>query len=439
MIDDTHDPNLRSWIDSANSPATDFPLQNLPFGVFRPRGSHAAARIGVAIGDQIVDLARCREHGRLSGLPEPLQEACARTILNPLISLGHAASGALRRRLLDLLRAGAPAEADLLVPMSDADVQMPVAVGGYTDFYASLAHATNIGRLFRPDNPLLPNYKHVPIAYHGRTSSLVISGTPVRRPWGQIKGPNDALPSFRPSQRLDYEMEVAAIIGAGNELGTAIDIDDAEQHVFGLCLLNDWSARDIQAWEYQPLGPFLGKNFATSISPWIVTWEALAPFRSPAAARAATDPSPLPYLTAMANDHAGGFDLTVEVYLRSASMRAQQLPAVRLSRGSFADMYWTLAQMVTHHTSNGCNLNSGDVLASGTISGPREDSHGCLLEITGGSRPLDLPGGEQRLFLADGDEITLHGFCERPGRRRIGFGSCAGVILPAAAPSKAQH
>ena len=251
-----------------------------------------------------------------------------------------------------------------------------------------------MGSLFRPDNPLLPNYKHVPIAYHGRTSSLVVSGTPVRRPWGQIKGPNDSAPSFRPSQRLDYETEVAAIIGTGNPLGEPIGIDEAERHVFGLCLLNDWSARDIQAWEYQPLGPFLAKNFATTISPWIVTLEALAPFRCAEFSRPEADPRPLPYLTPTPNGAAAGFDITIEVYLRSAEMRAQNLPALRLSRGSFSDMYWTVAQLVTHHTSNGCNLLPGDVIGSGTVSGPREDSRGCLLEITGGSRPLELPSGE---------------------------------------------
>ena len=340
-------------------------------------------------------------------------------------------SGALRRRIAELLRAGSPAEPALLVGMQDVELVMPIDAGGYTDFYASIFHATNVGGLFRPDNPLLPNYKHVPIAYHGRTSSLVVSGTPVRRPWGQVKGPNDSAPSFRPSQRLDYETEVAAIIGTGNPLSEPIGIDEAERHVFGLCLLNDWSARDIQSWEYQPLGPFLAKNFATTISPWIVTLEALAPFRCAEFSRPEADPRPLPYLTPTPNGAATGFDITIEVYLRSADMRAQNLPALRLSRGSFSDMYWTVAQLVAHHTSNGCNLLPGDVIGSGTVSGPREDSRGCLLEITGGSRPLELPGGETRLFLADGDEITFHGFCERPGRARIGFGTCAGVILPA--------
>jgi len=429
VLNETHDPRLRSWIDSANEASSDFPIQNLPFGVFRKPGSRGAARIGVAIGDQILDLVRCRERGHLAGLPEALAEACARPILNPLMALGPL-SGTLRHRLVELLRADGPADPALLVPMRDVDLLMPIDARGYTDFYASIFHATNVGRLFRPDNPLLPNYKHVPIAYHGRTSSLVISGTPVRRPWGQTKGANDAAPSFRPSQRLDYETEVAAIIGTGNELGEPIPIADAEHHVFGLCLLNDWSARDIQAWEYQPLGPFLGKNFATSLSPWIVTLEALAPFRCAGFARPEADPQPLPYLTPPEGSEPG-FDVTLEVHLRTARMRAEHLAPVRLSRGSFADMYWSVAQMVTHHASGGCNLLSGDVIASGTVSGARDEARGCLLEITGGSHAIDLPNGEQRVFLLDGDEITLHGFCERPGHTRIGFGTCSGVILSA--------
>src|SRR5262245_55974010 len=429
-MNDTHDPALRSWVESANGPTTDFPIQNLPFGVFRRNGSEDRPRIGVAIGDQIFDLAQCRERGGLAGLPEALQESCAAPMLNPLMALGSM-STELRRRLVERLRAGASPQPDLVVDMKDVKLLMPVAVGGYTDFYASIFHATNVGSLFRPDNPLLPNYKHVPIAYHGRTSSIVVSGTGVRRPWGQVKGPSDPEPSFRPSQRLDYETEVAAVIGTGKDLGEPISIDDAEAHVFGLCLLNDWSARDIQAWEYQPLGPFLAKNFATTISPWIVTLDALAPFRCAGFIRPDTDPQPLPYLRPGTRGATPGFDIALEVYLRSAHMRDQKLPGLRVSRGSFADMYWSVAQMVAHHTSGGCNLGTGDVIASGTVSGPRDDARGCLLEITGGSRPLELPSGEQRLFLADGDEVTLHAFCERPGRARIGFGACVGIVLPA--------
>ena len=430
MTNETHDNRLRSWVDSANAPSSDFPIQNLPFGVFRRTGSHDEPRIGVAIGEEIVDLVRCRERGLFSGLPELLHEACGQPILNPLMALGPLTS-VLRRRLVEVLRADAQPDPTFLVAMRDADLLMPIDARGYTDFYASIFHATNVGRLFRPDNPLLPNYKYVPIAYHGRTSSLVVSNTPVRRPWGQTKGPNDAAPSFGPSQRLDYETEVAAIVGQGNALGEPIGIDDAERHVFGLCLLNDWSARDVQAWEYQPLGPFLGKNFATTVSPWIVTLEALAPFRCTGFTRPDSDPQPLPYLTSRTGGAGAGFDIAIEVYLRSERMRVEHLPAQRLSRGSFADMYWSVAQMVTHHTSGGCNLLTGDVIASGTVSGASDDSRGSLLEITGGSQPIVLPSGEQRVFLADGDEITFHAFCERPRYARIGFGSCTGIVAPA--------
>jgi fumarylacetoacetase len=431
MLNETHDPALRSWVETANSPATDFPIQNLPFGVFRLRGSQAATHIGVAIGDQVLDVLRCRQTGLLTGLPDALQQACGASILNRLMALGADGAAQLRRRLIDILKTGAPMRNDVLVPMEEAELGLPAAIGDYTDFYASIFHATNVGGLFRPDNPLLPNYKHVPIAYHGRTSSMVIGGTWIQRPWGQTKRAEDSSPAFRASERLDYEAEVAAFIGAGNEMGHPLSIDDAERHIFGLCLLNDWSARDIQAWEYQPLGPFLAKNFATSISPWVVTLEALAPFRCPAFVRPESDPKPLPYLSAETNETAGGFDLTVEVYLQSAHMRASGLPAERLSHGSLRDMYWTLGQMVAHHTSNGCNLRPGDVLATGTVSGPEEGSRGCLLEITRGSHSIQLPGGEERLFLADGDEVILRGFCERAGFARIGFGECTGLILPA--------
>jgi fumarylacetoacetase len=432
VIDATHDPALRSWVDSANSPATDFPIQNLPFGVFRERDDGGTARIGAAIGDQIVDLARCRAAGLLETVPEAVRQACEAQVLNPLMALGAAAATQLRHRLSDILRAGRPERADVLVPMQSADLLMPAAVGGYTDFYASIYHATNVGSLFRPENPLLPNYRHVPIAYHGRTSSLVISGTAIRRPRGQMKGGDDPMPSFRPSSRLDYEAEVAALIGEATELGHPVRIDDAERHIFGLCLLNDWSARDIQVWESQPLGPFLAKNFATSLSPWVVTLDALAPFRRRPHPRSANDPPLLPYLKARQDDQAG-IDLTVEVYLRSARMRDAGVEPVRLSRGSFAEMYWTLAQMVAHHTSNGCNLSSGDLIGSGTVSGADPGSRGCLLELTRGSQPVQLGGGEERTFLSDGDEVILRGFCERSGYARVGFGECRGVVLPSLA------
>lgn len=429
-MNETHDPSLRSWVEAANTAASDFPIQNLPFGAFRRRGTQDASRMGVAIGDRILDLGRCREHGLLAGLSQAVQEAAAAPRLNQLMALGTGAAFELRRRLSEILRLGAPARNDLLLPVTQAELGLPAAIGDYTDFYTSIFHATNVGSLFRPNNSLFPNYKHLPIAYHGRSSSIVVGGTSVRRPWGQVKGTDD-MPAFQPTNRLDYEVEVAAFVGMGSDLGRPVSLDAAEGHIFGLCLLNDWSARDIQAWESQPLGPFLAKNFATSISPWVVTLEALVPFRCPSFVRAPDDPPLLPYLSAPSDRTAGGFDLTVEVHLRSAGMRAQGLEPVRLSRGSFRDMYWTMAQMVTHHTSNGCNLRSGDLIASGTVSGRDEHSRGCLLEITRGSRPVTLPNGETRLFLADGDEVIVRGFCERAGCARIGFGTCTGIVLPA--------
>ena len=433
-LDATHDPNLRSWVESANQKDTDFPIQNLPFGVFRRQGSTEPPRIGVAIGDQIVDLTRCSETGLLQELPQKLQQACTAPNLNPLMAMGSEASSALRDRLSELLRTDGstpPPEGGILIPMSEAELLLPTTIGDYTDFYASIFHATNVGKLFRPDNPLLPNYKYVPIAYHGRASSIVPSNTPVKRPQGQRKRAEEATPTFGPSQLLDYELEVGFFVGAGNELGQPVAIANAEEHIFGLCLVNDWSARDIQAWEYQPLGPFLSKSFTTTISPWVVTLEALAPFRCPAFQRAEADPLPLPYLSSPQNTSDGGFDLTVEVLLRSQQMRDEGMQPFRLSLGSFQQMYWTLAQMLTHHTSNGCNLRPGDLLASGTVSGTQEGSQGCLLEITQrGSKPIELPTGEVRAFLADGDEVILRGYCEKEGYAKVGFGECWGLVLP---------
>lgn len=322
-----------------------------------------------------------------------------------------------------------PATANLLVPMSEAELLLPASVGDYTDFYASIFHATNVGKLFRPDNPLLPNYKYVPIAYHGRASSLVPTGTPIQRPNGQRKGPEDTVPSFGPTRSLDYELEVGFFVGQGNALGEPISLSTAENHIFGACLVNDWSARDIQAWEYQPLGPFLAKSFATTLSPWVVTLEALAPFRCAAFSRQPEDPAPLSYLADAVNVEQGGIDLTLEVYLRTAQMREQNLEPVQISSGSFRQMYWTIAQMLTHHSSNGCNLRPGDLLASGTVSGAESGSQGCLLEMTRrGSEPLELPNGETRSFLLTGDEVILRGYCEKTGFNRIGFGECRGVI-----------
>jgi len=434
-IDATHDPSLRSWVQSANQQDTDFPIQNLPFGVFRPRGSTEPSRIGIAIGDQILDLSRSYKAGLLQELPEKLQEACVAPNLNLLMAMGSEALLTVRHCLSKLLRSNEqapPAETTILSPMHEAELLLPASIGDYTDFYASIFHATNVGKLFRPDNPLLPNYKYVPIAYHGRASSIVLSGTPIKRPRGQQKSSEEPIPSFAPSQLLDYESEVGFFVGTGNVLGQAIAIDRAEEHVFGLCLVNDWSARDIQAWEYQPLGPFLSKSFATTISPWVVTLEALAPFRCPAFQRAQADPLPLPYLSSPLDAQLGGINMTVEVLLSSAQMRQQGIEPFRLSRASFKQMYWTLAQMVTHHSSNGCNLRPGDLLASGTVSGVEDNSQGCLLEITQrGSKPITLPTGETRTFLSNGDEVTLRGFCEKEGYARVGFGECWGKILPA--------
>ncbi len=411
-----------SWVESAQQPDTDFPIENLPFGVFRRGGE--PARPGVAIGDQVLDLAACARSGLLAG---DLAAYATAPTLNPLMAAGRAAATSLRAAVKALLDRSAPKRPDLLVPMADAEMQLPAAIGDYTDFYASVHHATNVGSMFRPDNPLLPNYKWVPIGYHGRSSSIVVSGTPVRRPSGQTRDDANAPPVVGPSRRLDYELEVGAFIATG---GTSIPVGSAEREIFGLCLVNDWSARDIQTWEYQPLGPFLSKNFATTISPWVVTLDALEPFRAPAYARPPGDPPPLPYLSAPRDAERGGFDITLEVWLRSSRMRSEGVPAMRVSRGRFSGMYWTFAQMVAHHTVNGCNLRPGDLLASGTVSGETKDSRGCLLERTWrGAEPLELPTGERRAFLEDGDEITFRGFCERAGHRRIGFGECRGTVV----------
>jgi fumarylacetoacetase len=420
---------LTSWIASANDPQTDFPLANLPYGVF----THAhATRIGVAIGDQILDLRSCASEGIFTSLADEIVDACTASVLNPLMALGTRPWSALRRSVTELLDTSADADvqrriAAMLVPMRDAKMQLPAQIGDYTDFYASIHHATRVGKLFRPDNPLLPNYKYVPIGYHGRASSIVVSGEEILRPSGQTKPPQADHPTFGPAHSLDYELEVGIFVGPGNELGCAIPISEAEQHVFGLCLVNDWSARDIQAWEYQPLGPFLAKNFATTLSPWIVPMEALAPYRVAVAPRSAGDPAPLPYLTA-ATMNRDAIDLTLEVYVQSKQMRDQNIDPVPLSRGNLRDLYWSIAQLVTHHASNGCNLRAGDLLATGTISGPNEGSEGCLLEMKHRANAVRLPTGESRTLLEDGDEVTFRAFTERQGLPRIGFGVCAGRI-----------
>ncbi|MBS0662639.1 MAG: fumarylacetoacetase [Verrucomicrobia bacterium] len=431
----THDPARRSWIDTACVPGADFPLQNLPFGVFST-ADQSTARIGVAIGDQVLDLGSAAASGLL---PSGGAEAARAECLNPLMAAGPEVWSALRARLSELLGADSNAARNTrdlvrrhLVRMKDVTMHLPARVGGYTDFYASIHHATNVGALFRPDQPLLPNYKWVPIGYHGRTSTLVPSGTPVRRPKGQVKPPASSAPAYGPTRSLDYELELAAYIGVGNPSGSTLSVADARRSLFGVSLLNDWSARDVQAWEYQPLGPFLAKNFATSLSAWVVTFDALAPFRTPAYRRPAEDPTPLPHLLDPADQAEGGLEVTLEVGLVTPAMRRDGLSAHRLSSGSFSSMYWTFAQMAAHHASNGCELRPGDVLGSGTVSGPDRSSQGCLLELTRrGAEPVLLPNGESRAFLEDGDEIILRGHAERPGFVRIGLGECRGTVLPA--------
>lgn len=419
MIDDTHDPDLQSWVASANDPATDFPLQNLPFGRFRTAG-HSDWRLGVAIGDQVLDLQGAGLLGHAD--------------MNRLMASPPAGRAALRRMISEGLRDGSAQQdawAEHLLPQAGVELGLPCRIGDYTDFYTSVHHATTVGRQFRPDNPLLPNYKWVPIGYHGRASSICASGHAFHRPNGQTKAPDAEVPRFGPCRRLDYELEMGALIGAPNALGEPVPLQDAEAHLFGLTLFNDWSARDIQGWEYQPLGPFLSKNFASTLSPWVVTMEALAPFRAPFV-RAAGDPQPLPYLDSAENRALGALDIELEVWLQTAAMRQAGHAGERLTRANFKDAaYWTLAQLVAHHTVNGCNLQSGDLLGTGTLSGPEPTQGGSLLELSqGGKQPLTLASGEQRSFLEDGDTVIFRAFCQREGRRRIGFGECRGTVLP---------
>ncbi|MDB6090736.1 MAG: fahA [Gammaproteobacteria bacterium] len=437
-INATHDPSLRSWVGSANRTGTDFPIQNLPFAVFRRSGSDEPFRGGVALGDQILDLGAAELAGVATGVAAEALAACAEPTLNSFMAMGNAAWSALRKFLSEALRADSRFAARLrpaFVPQKAAEYALAARIGDYTDFYASIHHATTVGKLFRPDNPLLPNYKWVPIGYHGRASSIRVSGQDFQRPYGQVLPKGADRPELAPTARLDYELEVGVFIGAGNQLGSRVPLAEAEEHVFGVCLLNDWSARDVQAWEYQPLGPFLAKNFATTLSPWIVTLEALAPFRAPWM-RPAQDPQPLPYLDGAALRTAGALDIQLEAWLETARMRAQGLPPERLSHSSFRDCYWSVSQLVAHHTVNGCNLEAGDLLGSGTQSGPTPEEAGSLLELTdGGKRPISLGTGETRTFLADGDRVVFRGWCEKAGYVRIGLGEVAGRVLPAAPPS----
>lgn len=430
----TDTSRLHSWIASANQHA-DFPLQNLPLGVFSPVGGEP--RGGVAIGELIFDLKAAVAHDLFSGEAAEAAVLAGGDSLNAFFALPATIRSAFRRQLTELLAEGSPQQARLealgellLHPARDCRMHLPARIGDYTDFYVGIHHALNVGRLFRPDNPLLPNYKYVPIGYHGRASTIVVSGTPVRRPHGQSLPPGQSMPVFGPCRRLDYELELGIWIGAGNEQGQPIPIGEAGEHVAGFCLLNDWSARDLQAWEYQPLGPFLSKNFATTISPWVVTAEALAPYRKAQPARPQGDPQPLDYLLDARDQAEGAFDIELEVLLQTRSMRERGLPPERIALSNALNMYWTVAQMVAHHTVGGCKLQPGDLFGSGTLSGPEPGSLGSLLETTQGGRlPLPLPGGEQRTYLEAGDEIIMRARCRREGFPSLGFGECRGTIV----------
>ena len=441
-IDATHDRNLKSWVDSAEATDTDFPIQNLPYCRFRDGRGMA---LGVGIGDKILNLEVCADAGLLGEWNAVAKAGDLRGIMAMSVGARNALRGRISQLLserCDELSGNAAVAEAALVDQAAVSMEVPCEIRDYTDFYASIYHATNVGSMFRPDNPILPNYRHIPIGYHGRASSIVASGVDVRRPVGQqAPAEEGGGPQFGPCKLLDYELEVGFFVADGNDLGETIGIGEAEDSIFGMCLVNDWSARDIQKWEYQPLGPFLAKSFATTISPWVVTLEALAPYRCAAFERPEGDPQPLPYLTNPKNAASGGVDLTLEVALATQKMRDEKMAPQRLSRGSFRDMYWTIAQMLTHHSSAGCNMSPGDLLASGTVSGQARDARGCLLELTwdgeigkpvpGTQRtPLKMPTGEERKFLADGDEIVITGFCEADGFRRIGFGECRGIIRP---------
>lgn len=439
MINDTHDINLKSWVESANDSNTDFPIQNLPFCSFQPVGKQwRTNKIGVRIGDYVLDLDRIFHEPILEWFYKKhggdFDEADLQYLAE---SVSSETRTVLRRFVCQILRNDAndeikSATQNHLIPVSEVVLYPPLKIRDYTDFYCSIFHATNVGAMFRPDNPLLPNYKYIPIGYHGRASSIVISGSDIKRPKGQNRADAEQPPVFIPCKNLDYEMEVGFFVGKGNQLGESIPIENAEDHIFGLCLVNDWSARDIQAWEYQPLGPFLAKNFATTISPFVVTMEALAPFRTNAFERPEGDPQPLDYLNGEQNQKFGGIDINLEVYLQTKKMREEGDEPFLLSQSNMKDLYWTIGQMLTHHASNGCNLQTGDLMATGTVSGREKHERGCLLELTWrGKEPIELPNGETRRFLEDYDEIIMKGFCEREGFRRIGFGECRGIILPA--------
>ena len=433
-LNHTHDPAARSWLESANAQGCDFPIQNLPFAVFRRADSSEAFRGGVAIGDQVIDLAALIKTDALESVAKNAASTCAQATLNAFFALGPNSWSVLRHALFALLKDGAAntdAVRDCLVPQSDVEYAVPARIGDYTDFYTSIDHALNVGRVARPDAPLTPNFQWIPIAYHGRVSTIGVSGQQFHRPMGQAMAPGAKAPTYGPCARLDYELELAIWIGQGNAAGEQITLENAEQHIFGIGLLNDWSARDIQFWEMAPLGPFLAKNFATTVSPWIVTMEALAPYRQ-AWTRPADDPQPLGYLESKANREQGALDIRLEVWLQSEKARKAGSEPTRVSSTSFKHQYWTVAQMVTHHTVGGCALNAGDLFGSGTISGPGEGEAGAIIEVTrGGQQPIKLDTGEERRFLEDGDAVMLRGWCDKAGAARIGFGESRGLVLPA--------
>lgn len=433
-LNETHDPLLKSWIASANDGETDFPIQNLPFAIFKRAGTSEKFRAGVAIGNQIVDLKAAHKAGVFPMEMTPVLKTLYKARLNKFMALGQQAWSDVRLHLSRALAEDSSKIVQLetcLISQSQAEYALPARIGDYTDFYTSVHHATNVGKLFRPDNPLLPNYKWLPIGYHGRSSSIKVSGHDFHRPVGQLKSPDTDTPVLAPCKRLDYELEVGIYIGEGNELGSPISLDQAEGHVFGLGLFNDWSARDIQGWEYQPLGPFLSKNFASTVSPWIVTMEALAPFRQ-AWSRDDSDPQPLSYLDSTSLRKSGAVDMQLEVHIQTAQMRDLGVEPECVAISNFNESYWSISQMVTHHSVNGCNLVPGDLFGSGTMSGPNADSVGALLEATdGGKNPISLSNGEQRTFLEDGDTVTLKGACINADAVRIGFGEATASVLAA--------
>ena len=433
-LNETHSINLISWVESANRAGCDYGIQNLPFAQFRRMNSNENFRGGVAIGDKVIDLAALSLMGVLKGKAQTAAQACTQSSLNEFMAMGVEVWSALRLALSRALRNGSELQDALticLIPQSAVEYSLPCQIGDYTDFYTSIPHATRVGSLFRPDNPLLPNYKWVPIGYHGRASSIGVSGQTFHRPNGQTMVPGAEKPSVGPCKRLDHELEIGIFIGQGNHLGEPIAIENSEDHVFGICLFNDWSARDIQGWEYQPLGPFLAKNFASTISPWIVSLEALAPFRT-SFSHPIDDPQPLPYLTSDINSEAGGIDIKLQVFIQTEKMRNDGQEPEKITDSNFHHSYWTIAQMVTHHTVNGCNLRPGDLLGSGTQSGPELAEAGSLLELTvGGKHPITLSNGEKRAFIEDGDSLFIRGSCHRDGAAYVGFGEVVSTVLPA--------